>query len=92
MANYKQFAADTQVKTGAGKIKGLFVSTAADTPLITIYDTPDGDTSNDPKIIDAFTPAAATMYFLGSGDGGIYFNSGLFIDIGGTVKATIIYE
>ena len=92
MSYYKQISADNQVKVGAGKIKGLFVSAASGSPGLAVYDTPDGDTSNDPKIIDTFVPVAATMYPLSGDDGGVFFTNGLYIDITNTVSVTVIYE
>lgn len=89
MAYYKVCTADTQVKVGFGKLKALFFSAAASTPTLAIYDTPDGDTS-DAKIIDTFTPVAATSHFFG--DDGMAFNKGLYLDIGNTVTVTVVYE
>lgn len=91
MAQFKQLSATTQVKVGAGKIKGIFVSAASATPTIAVYDSAASSTS-DPKLIDTFTPAAATMYPLSGDDGGVWFNKGMYVVIGGTVSATIIYE
>jgi len=92
MANYlHNNNADVQVKVGAGKFKGIFVSGASGSPTLTVYDTPDADT-NDPKILAVFTPAANTMYLLSGDDSGIYFNNGLYVDKGGTVNCTIFYE
>ena len=45
MSNYTYISATAQIKTQAGKLKGIFVSNAASTPTITIYDTFDGTTS-----------------------------------------------
>lgn len=83
---------DVQVKIGAGKLKGFFVSAASGTPTLAIYDTATASTS-DPTIIATFTPAANTMYLLSGDDAGIYFNNGLYIDKGGTtVNYTVFYE
>lgn len=90
MANYKQIAATTQVKTSAGKLKGIFVSSVSGSPTITCYDESAGGTTL--KIIDTFIPVAATMYRLSGDDGGIFYNNGLNVVLGGTVSATIIYE
>lgn len=90
MAIYKQLSATTQVKVGAGKIKGIFVSAASGTPTITVYDEMQGGTTR--KIIDTFTPVAATMYPLSGDDTGVFFTNGLNVAIGGTVSATIFYE
>jgi hypothetical protein len=92
MSNYKYITATTQVKANAGKLKGIFVSNAASTPTITIYDTFDGTTSGT-TLVGVFTPTSASTYLLGmGGDGGAYFNKGLYIVLGGTVTATVVYE
>ena len=84
--------ADAQIKVGAGKLNGIFVSTASGTPTLAVYDTATSSTS-DPVILDTFTPSANTMYLLSGDDGGIYFNKGLYIDKGGTtVNCTVFYE
>jgi hypothetical protein len=84
--------ADAQIKVGAGKLKGIFVSTASGTPTLAVYDTATSSTS-DPTIIATFTPASNSMYLLSGDDGGIYFNNGLYFDKGGTtVNCTVFYE
>jgi hypothetical protein len=88
MSNYTYIEATTQVKTGAGKIKGIFVSAASSVPTITVYDEISGGTTK--VLLATFTPAAATFYPLGVD--GAYANNGLNVVIGGTVKATVIYE
>lgn len=88
MAQYKQLAATTQVKVGAGKIKGIFVSAASGSPTLTVYDTKNSGTST--KIIDTFIPVAATMYNFGAD--GIFFSDGLYAVIANTVSYTVIYE
>lgn len=92
MSNYTYISATTQIKTQAGKLKGIFVSSAANTPTMTIYDTFDGTTSGT-TLVGVFALSSATSYLLGmGGDGGAYFNKGLYILISGTVTATVIYE
>lgn len=88
MSNYTYIEATTQVKTGAGKIKGIFVSAASSVPTITVYDEISGGTTK--VLLGTFTPVAATFYPLGVD--GAYANNGLNVVIGGTVKATVIYE
>lgn len=90
MSDYRNIAATTNLKTSAGKLKGIFVSAASSTPTITIYDS--ATTTTTKTIISVFTPTAATMYPLMSTDGGIFFSNGLYVAIGGTVAATFIYE
>jgi hypothetical protein len=88
MANYTYITASKQIKVGAGKLRGIFVSSASSTPTITIYDVQTGTATT---MIGAFTPAGATFYPFGSFDGA-YFNQGLNVVISGTVAATVIYE
>lgn len=88
MANFTYISATKQVKVGAGKLKGIFVSAASGTPTITVYDEPAGGTTN--TLLGVFTPVAATFYPLGVD--GAFFNKGLNVVISGTVTATVIYE
>ena len=88
MANYTYLTASKQVKVGAGKLKGIFVSSASSTPTITIYDVQTGTTTT---MVGVFTPVSATYYPFGQYDG-MFFNQGLSVVISGTVAATVIYE
>jgi hypothetical protein len=89
MANYTQAAATTQVKVGAGKLFGIFVS-ASSSGTLTIYDSGASDT-NDPKIVNTFTVTAGTTYL--NIPAGLYFNKGLYIVLAGTSAAfTVAYE
>jgi len=89
MANYTQTAATTQVKVGAGKLFGIFVS-ASSSGTLTIYDSGASDT-NDPKIVNTFTVTASTTYL--NIPAGLYFNKGLYIVLAGTSAAfTVAYE
>lgn len=89
MSNYSYISATSQVKVGAGKLKGIFVSSATSTPTITVYDTDAKGTST--TVVGVFTPTSSTNYPFNSFDG-IYLNKGLYIVLGGTVTATVIYE
>jgi hypothetical protein len=80
-----------QVKVGFGKLKSIFVSSAATVPRITIYDSATASTS-DPEIIHIFTPTSATVRLFSGDVGGIAFNKGLFIVITGDVGITVVYE
>lgn len=88
MSNYKYITATSQVKVGAGKLKGIFVSSASATPTITIYDVQTGTALT---MVGVFTPVGATFYSFGLHDG-MFFNNGLNVVISGTVAATIVYE
>ena len=88
-ANYKNLSATTQVKVGFTVLKGIFVSAASSTPLITVYDSGTADT-NDPTILGVFAPAAATNHTFTAN--GITASKGLYVVISGTVAATLFFE
>ena len=88
MANYTQITATANIKPAAGKLKAIFVSAASGTPTITVYDS--ASTTTTKTILSVFTPTAATNYIFPID--GVFFNSGLYVVISGTVSATIIYE
>lgn len=88
MANYKQLSATNQVKVGAGKLYGIFVSsTTAGT--IAVYDSATASTS-DPKIANTITVAAGTQYL--SFPAGIWFSKGLYIVLANIAEFTVVYE
>ena len=89
MANYTNITATANIKPMAGKLKGIFVSAASSTPTITVYDSAATSTSQ-PTMLSTFTPAAATSYLLPLD--GAYAKNGIYVVIGGTVTATVIYE
>ena len=88
MSNYAAITATAQIKPAAGKINGIFVSSASGTPTITVYDSFASSTS-DPVVLATFTPTANTMHNFFQG---LYTNKGIYVVIGGTVSATISYE
>jgi hypothetical protein len=89
MANYTYSDATVQVKVGAGKLYGIFVSTSSSGTL-TIYDSPASSTG-DPKIADTFSVSAGTTYV--NIPAGLFFNKGLYIVLAGTSAAfTVVYE
>lgn len=88
MANYTYISATANIKTSAGKLKGIFVSGASATPTITVYDSAAATTTK--TILGVFTPAAATSYLLPLD--GAYAKDGIYVVISGTVTATIIWE
>jgi len=89
MANYTQAAATTQVKVGAGKLFGIFV-TASSSGTLTIYDSGASGTG-DPKIADTFSVTAGTTYV--NIPAGLFFNKGLYIVLAGTSASfTVAYE
>jgi hypothetical protein len=72
----------------AGKLKGIFVSSASSTPTIAVYDSAAATTTN--IVLNTFTPVGATSYMLPLD--GAYAKNGLYVVIGGTVAATVIWE
>ena len=88
MANYTQSSATKQIKVGAGKLYGIFVSTTSSGTL-TIYDS-GASSASDPKIADTITVAAGTTYL--NIPAGLYFNSGLYIVLANSASFTVAYE
>lgn len=64
---------------------GIFVSAASATPTITVYD--DAAAGTTTKIVDTFTPVAATWYQLPFGA-----SAGINVVLGGTVSATVAFS
>ena len=90
MANYTYITASANIKPMAGKLKGIFVSAASSTPTITVYDSAATTTTN--TILGVFTPTGATSYVFTGDESGVYFSSGLYVVISGTVAATVFFE
>ncbi len=88
MAQYIVVSADTLIKRGGGKLIG-FLCTAASggSEAVTVYDS---TAASGNKIIDALTPVAGTFYSLSLE--GVWFSAGLYFDVTGTVKFTVVYE
>ena len=88
MANYTHSVATTQVKVGAGKLYGVFVSSAT-AGTLTVYDSPSASAS-DPVIANTFPVVAGTQYL--SFTVGMYFNKGLYIVAGGVGDFVVVYD
>ena len=88
MSNYAAISATTQIKVEAGKLNGIFVSSASSTPTITVYDSFKSSAS-DPVVLATFTPTANTNHNFYPG---LYVNKGIYVVISGTVSATIAFE
>jgi hypothetical protein len=81
---YIQFSANGNVIAFPCSLMGIFVSAASGTPTITVYD--DAATGTTTKIVDTFTPAAATWYPMP-----FQVKKGVNIVIGGTVSGTVSF-
>jgi hypothetical protein len=81
---YKLISATGNVSPIGTDLLGIFVSAASSTPTITIYDS--ATTTTTAKVIDTFTPVAATYYTIPAS-----VASGLYIVISGTLSATVVY-
>lgn len=84
-SSYTNLTADTAVKTGAGRLFGIFVASASATPTIKLWDNTAGSGT---VLVNTFTPVAATYYPFP----GVEFSTGLFVDVGGTVDITVFYK
>ena len=84
VGGYKQISATGNVAPISKKMVGIFVSAASSTPTITIYDS--ATTTTTAKVVDTFTPVAATWYTIP-----VAFASGIYVVVGGTVSATVVY-
>ena len=88
MSNYAAITATAQIKPAAGKLNGIFVSSASSTPTITVYDS-SASSASDPVVLATFTPTGNTGHNFFNG---LYTNKGIYVVISGTVAATISYE
>jgi hypothetical protein len=97
MAKYYQLSVTTSVpnkttiKTGFGKLKGIFCSSASATPRVTVHDSAT-QTAADGTIVSLLTPQGSENYPLSGDDGGIGFSRGLYVLTTGTMELTFIYE
>ena len=88
MSNYAAITATTQIKTGAGKLNSIFVSSVSGSPTITVYDSFKSSAS-DPVILATYIPTANSIHNFFQG---LYANKGIYVVIGGTVSATLGFE
>lgn len=83
--SFKQISASANVSNSVAFMGGIFVSAAAATPTITVYDS--ATTTTATKVVDTFTPVAGTFYRLP-----FAVNNGIYIVISGTVSCTVGYK
>lgn len=84
-SNYINLTTSSLVLTGAGKLSGIWVSSATSTPTIKVWDNTSAATT---ILLNTFTPVAATMYTFPN----IRVATGIFVTIGGTVDCTVFYD
>lgn len=84
VGNYRNLTASAKVKDGFGKLMGIFVASASATPTIKVWD---NTAASGDVIVNTFTPIAGTFYPIP-----VYFDTGLFITISGTVDCTVVFE
>ncbi len=84
--DYAQISATTNVSGATnGYLGGIFVSSVSGSPTITVYDEATSGTTT--KLIDTFTPVAATWYPMPA-----HFRAGCNVVIGATVSCTVMFN
>jgi hypothetical protein len=83
-STYANTTASVLVKSGAGRLKGIFVASGT-TPTIKLWDS---TTAANTVLINTFTPAVATYYAFPDVD----FATGLYITVSGTIDCTVFYK
>lgn len=73
----------TTIKPSGGQLLGIFVSSAASTPQITIYD---GTSASGTKIVELFVPVSSTFYSIP-----LTTQNGIHVVISGTISATVLW-
>ena len=84
VGGYKNITATGNVSPIASKLLGIFVASASSTPTIAVYDSAT-TTTTDP-IVATFTPTGGTWYTIPCAT-----ESGIYVVIGGTVNATVVF-
>lgn len=83
-STYVNTTASVLVKTGAGRLKGIFVASGT-TPTIKLWDS---TTAANAVLINTFTPAVGTFYAFPD----VEFATGLFITVSGTIDCTVFFK
>jgi len=81
---YINLSASALVKSGIGRLRGIFVASASSNPTIKLWDNTSAATT---ILVNTFTPTAVVYYDFGD----VLFGTGLYITISGTVDCTIFY-
>ncbi len=72
------------VRTGAGRVMGVIVAAATGTPTMTLWD----NTSAAGTQMTGAIPLIAGQYY----PLGMRFATGLYVQLGGTVDCTVVYD
>ena len=82
--DYTNISASTLIRTGPGKLLGIFVASASSTPTIKVWDNTSAATT---VLVNTFTPSAGVFYPMPA-----KFQTGCYVTIGGTVDCTVFWE
>ena len=82
--DYTNISASELIRTGPGKLLGIFVASASSTPTIKVWDQTSGAA---PVVVNTFTPSAGVFYPMPC-----KLNTGLYVTISGTVDCTVFWE
>lgn len=82
--DYTNISASTLIRTGPGKLLGIFVASASSTPTIKVWDNTSGAST---VIVNTFTPSSGTFYPIPA-----KFQTGCYVTISGTVDCTVFWE
>lgn len=83
-STYTNLTADTLVKTGTGRLKGIFVASGS-TPTIKIWDS---TSAANTVLVNTFTPVVGVLTPFPD----VEFTTGLYIDVGGTIDCTVFWK
>lgn len=83
-SQYTNLSASTLVRTGGGRLLGIFVASASSSPSIKVWDNTSAATA---VLVNTFTPIAGTFYPMPG-----TFTTGLYITISGTVDCTVFWD
>lgn len=83
-ADAVSFSATGNIWPAQSYTLGIFVSSASNTPTLTLYDSATTTTST--VVVNTFTPSAGTWYPLP-----FKYANGIYLVVGGTVAGTVGY-
>ena len=81
---YYNTSSGTLIKTGYGRLRGIFVASSTGTATITLYD---NTSAAVPLLVNAFATGSSTYYHMGD----VSFVTGLYAAVDGTLDMTAFY-